>query len=300
MMNRKIIAGLGASALALTLAACSDDSGDTAASGEADATITLGYLPSWPDGLSTAYLLERFLEEAGYEVEHEDMSEAGVLYTALSNGDVDMYPSAWPEKTHDQYMQQYSDNIEDLGSYYDNAELTLAVPDYVEGVDTIEDLKGQAARFGGRIVGIEPSAGLTEQTQNTAMPAYDLDEEYDLATSSTPAMLAELDDAIQNNEDIVVTLWRPHFANHVFPIRDLEDPDKVMGEAESLHWLARSGFTEDYPELAEWFEQLSMTDEEYGALEDLVVNEFDGEEDKAIEAWLEQYPDVIPAAPKRN
>ena len=132
------------------------------------------------------------------------------------------------------------------------------------------------------------------------MPAYDLDAEYQLATSSTPAMLAELDAAIQDEEDIVVTLWRPHFANHVFPVRDLEDPDKVMGEAEALHWLARSGFSEEFPELADWFAELSMTDEEYGALEDLVVNEFEGEEDKAIAAWLEQYPDVIPAAPQRS
>ncbi|WP_454979672.1 glycine betaine ABC transporter substrate-binding protein [Corynebacterium propinquum] len=300
MINRKLLAGTGASALALTLAACADDGGDSAANGAGDATITLGYLPSWPDGLSTAYLIEHFLEEAGYEVEHDPQSEAAVLYTAVANGDIDMYPSAWPEMTHDHYMEEHGDNIEDLGAYYDNAQLTLAVPEYVEGVDKIEDLKGQGERFGGRIVGIEPSAGLTDQTENSAMPAYDLDDEYQLATSSTPAMLAELDAAIQDEEDIVVTLWRPHFANHVFPVRDLEDPDKVMGEAEALHWLARSGFSEEFPELADWFAELSMTDEEYGALEDLVVNEFEGEEDKAIAAWLEQYPDVIPAAPQRS
>src|SRR5699024_1205477 len=88
-------------------------------------TITLGYIPSWTDGLSTAYLLDHFLSEAGYTVEHEELSEAGVLYTALAQSDVDIYPSAWPEVTHAEYMEQYGDQMEDLGTYYDNAELTF-------------------------------------------------------------------------------------------------------------------------------------------------------------------------------
>ena len=41
MINRKLLAGAGASALALTLAACADDGGDSAANGAGDATITL-------------------------------------------------------------------------------------------------------------------------------------------------------------------------------------------------------------------------------------------------------------------
>src|SRR5699024_3973609 len=139
----------GAGLLGLGLAACgSDDSG----SGGGGGTITLGYIPSWTAGLSTAYLLDNRLTAMGYDVEHEEISEAGVLYAGLAQGDVDMYPSAWPEVTHASYMEEYGDSIEDLIGYYEGAVLNLSVPEYVD-IDSIEDLVGQADRFGNRIVG---------------------------------------------------------------------------------------------------------------------------------------------------
>ncbi|MFX7090753.1 glycine betaine ABC transporter substrate-binding protein, partial [Acinetobacter baumannii] len=81
-------------------------------------------------------------------------TEAGPLYAGLAQGDVDIYPSAWPELTHKSYMDTYGDSIEDLGSYYDNAKLTLAVPRYVD-LDSIDQLQANAARFDGKIYGIE-------------------------------------------------------------------------------------------------------------------------------------------------
>nr|MBT9410109.1 hypothetical protein [Salmonella enterica subsp. enterica serovar Typhimurium] len=101
-MKKKIltITALGAAA-ALTLAGCSGDgAGGTSGGGdgaEDKGTITLGFLPSWTDGLSTAYLLQDQLEKIGYTVEMKTLTEAGPLYTGLAQGDVDMYPSAWPE-----------------------------------------------------------------------------------------------------------------------------------------------------------------------------------------------------------
>src|SRR5699024_3269974 len=117
-------------------------------------------------------------------------------------------------------------------------------------------------------------------------------------TSSTAAMLAELQSAIDDEEDIVVTLWRPFWANSEFPIKDLEDPLGAMGDPETLHFLGREGFAEQFPEAAEFIGQIQLSDEEYGALEDLVVNEYgEGNEAEAIEAWLEQYPDAMPELP---
>src|SRR5690606_38350530 len=149
------------------------------------------------------------LGKMGYGVELEELTEASVIYTALAGGDIDVYTSAAPEKTHASYMEKYGEQIEDLGTYFDNGVLTIAVPEYMDDVNSIEDLKGQADRFGGEIIGIEPSAGLTEQTQNVMMPEYDLEAEYELVTSSTATMLAELKSKIDNEEDVVVTLWKP-------------------------------------------------------------------------------------------
>lgn len=291
---RTTVAATSVLALSVALAACgSDDGGSEGGDGEASGTITLGYIPSWTDGLSTAYLLEDRLEELGYDVEMETLTEPAPLYAGLAGGDVDIYPSAWSEFTHKSYMDEFGDKIEDLGAYYDNAKLTMAVPEYSE-LQSIEDLKGAASDLDGRIVGIEAGAGLTKTVQDAVIPEYDLGDDFELVTSSTPAMLAELKKATDAEEDIVVTLWRPFWANSAFPVRDLEDPKGALGESEALHFLATDGFSEEFPEAAELIKGIQLDDEQYGSLEDMVVNEYgEGKEAEAVDAWLEANPDVI-------
>ena len=297
-MKKKITTLLAIGAIgSLALAGCASNGGTGGTGGDADSgstgdkgTITLGFLPSWTDGLSTAYLLENKLEELGYDVEMKTLTDAGPLYTGLAQGDVDIYPSAWPELTHEKYMDKYGDDIEDLGTYYENAKLTIAVPEYSE-LNSIDDLKGKAANYDGKIIGIEPGAGLTEQTTKM-LEETGLNSEYELVTSSTAAMLTELKTATDKKEDIVVTLWRPFWANDAFPVKDLEDPKGAMGEAEGLHFLGTAGFADEFPEAAELIEKIKLDDEQYGALEDLVVNEYgEGKEADAVDAWLEEYGD---------
>lgn len=296
--KRTIMTAVGiAAAATLALAGCSGDGaggmggGNTGGNTGGDrGTITLGFLPSWTDGLSTAYLLQNQLEKIGYTVEMKTLTEAGPLYTGLAQGDVDIYPSAWPELTHAAYMETYGDSIEDLGAYYENAKLTIAVPEYSD-LNSIEDLAGAGDRFGGKIIGIEPGAGLTSQTQKM-IPEYGLEGEYELVTSSTAAMLTELKKATDRQEDIVVTLWRPFWANDAFPVKDLEDPRGAMGAAEALHFLGTSGFAEEFPDAARLIGQIELDDAQYGALEDLVVNEYgEGREAEAVDAWLAEYGD---------
>ena len=172
--RRTALVGGGAGLMGLGLAACGSDSGGDGGSGDGPEgqTITLGYIASWTDGLSTAYLLDNRLTAMGYTVEHQTIADAALLYAGLAQGDVNVYPSAWPEVTHAKYMEEYGDDIEDLIGYYEGAKLNLSVPDYVDDIQSIEDLKGQADRFGGKIYGIEPGAGLTDATQNDVIPGY--------------------------------------------------------------------------------------------------------------------------------
>ncbi len=301
MKKRHLTATIAlAAAASLGLAGCasgSDSSGDTGndSGSGSKGSITLGYLPGWTDGLSTAYLLEDQLTKLGYDVTLEEQTEVAVLYAGLAGGDFDMYPSAWSEATHKQYMEQFGDQIEDLGAYYDGAVLTIAVPEYMDDVNSIEDLKGAADRFGGEIIGIEPGAGLTEQTQNVMMPEYGLDGEYELVTSSTGAMLATLQSKIDAEEDVIVTLWRPFWANAAFPLKDLKDPKGAMGAPEALHFLGKFGFSEDFPEAAEYIAQIKLDDIAYGALEGLVTSdEFEGDPEGAVDAWLAEYASSYP------
>ncbi len=282
------------------MAACGSDdaSGGDTDNGGASGTITLGFIPSWTDGLSTAYLLEDQLTKLGYEVEMEELQEPGVLYAGLANGDFDMYPSAWPEVTHADYMKEFGDDIEDIGTYYENAKLTMAVPSYVD-VSSIEDLKGHAGDFGGRVVGIEAGAGLTKATKEKVFPEYGLSEDgYELLTSSTPAMLAELKKATEAKQDIVVTLWRPFWANSAFDMKDLEDPKGALGKSEALHFLGATGFAEKFPEAAEMIKGIKLSDEDYGSMEKAVNDAPEGEREAAIDTWLDEHPDAFPTMVK--
>ena len=290
----------GLAAVALTASACGGDADEdttTAAggttSGSACETVDLGFIPSWTDGLSMAHLWEGVLGEQGIEVEMTEIADAAPLYAGLAGGDVDVYPSAWSEVTHADYMAEYGDQVEDLGAWYEGAKLTFAVPEYTD-ISSIADLAGKADQFDGRIVGIEPGAGLTRTTRESVMPTYGLEGDYTLVESSTTAMLAELQSATDAEEDIVVTLWRPFWANSEFPVKDLADPEGALGGAEGLHTLAREGFSTDCADVASMMQNTTLTDEQYGSLENLVVNEYgEGRYAEAVDAWLEENPDFM-------
>lgn len=291
--------GLSAAFLALCagLTACgSGDGNGDSASGE-DKQITLGIIPSWTDGLSTAYLWKEVLGREGYEVEVKDISDAAPLYTGVAKGDVDVYPSAWSEVTHAAYMKKYGDDLEDLGSYYEGAALTWAVPEYSK-ISSIEDLGDRVEELDGKIIGIEPGAGLTEASKTSVIPEYGLDKAgFSLVESSTTAMLAELQKAIKDEREIVVTLWRPFWANAKFKVKDLEDPRGALGKTEALHAIATKGFSEEQPEIAKMFGNFTLDDEAYGSLEKAVVDAYDQDKEagveKAVKAWVDDHPTFI-------
>ena len=284
-----------AAALMLTACAGNGDEGDTGngESGGAEGTITLGYIEGWTDGQSIAYLLQNQFEKLGYDTEIETLTDNGPMYAALANGDIHVNASAWPEVTHASYMEEFGDDLESLGVWYDNAVLTIAVPEYSE-IESMADLAENGDLFDNEIIGIEPGAGLTEVTQESMMPAYGLDD-WTLATSSTASMLTVLSDAIDNEEEVVVTLWRPFWANAAYPVRDLEDPEGAMGEPEGLHILTHAGTADEFPEAGELMAGLQLSDEAYGALEELVTSdEYEGDSEGAVEVWLEENPDAFP------
>lgn len=305
----KSTATLSVLGLALTACGNGDDSGDDAeetdgAASEETATsegngeaggegeITLGIIPGWTDGVSLGNVWHELLENQGYDVEVQEVADAGALYLGVANGDVDVYPSAWPELTHASYMEDHGDSLENLGNYYEGAMLTLAVPEYTD-IDSIEELNDNADALDNRVVGIEPGAGHMDTTANEVFPTYGLDENFELVESSTAAMLSTLDDAYSNEEDIVVTLWRPFWAYGSWDMKDLEDPEGALGGEEPLSFVANSEFSSEFPDVADWMGNFTLNDEEYAALEDMIVNEYEGNEAEGAQTWLEENSDMI-------
>ena len=110
----------------------------------------------------------------------------------------------------------------------------------------------------------------------------------DYTTSSTPAMLQEVDTALANGDNIAVTLWRPHWAYDEYPMRDLEDPEGALGEAESIHTFANPDFVDENDQVAEWIGNFEMDSETLHSLENVMFNENADADDyqPIVEEWV--------------
>lgn len=268
-----------------------DETDDEAAgpSGEGG-TISIGWMP-WEEAIAVTNLWHVILEENGYEVEQQQL-DPGIVFEGLASGDLDLFLDAWLPNTHEDYWNQFGDDLEDLGDWLSDAPLTWTVPAYVEEVDSIADLNDHVDLFDGTIVGIEPGAGLTNASLNSVIPTYDLGDNYELIESSTPAMLSELDTAYQNQEPIIVTLWRPHPAYAQYDLKDLEDPEGALGEPDQIHAVARLGFSDDHPDIAQALENFAFEHDDLSQLE-VVVLEEEGQELENARAWLDENRDLV-------
>ena len=250
--------------------------------------IEFGFIP-WDEAIAVTNLWHHILEEEGYEVTQTQL-EVGGLYAGLAQGDLDVFVDAWLPATHADYWEEFGDDIEELGVWFDEAPLTWTVPEYVD-IDSIADLQGNADMFDGQIIGIEPGAGLTRISLEEVIPTYGLDDEYELVEGSTPAMLTALDEAISDEEPVVVTLWHPHWAYGEWDLKDLEDPENALGDPDEIRMVARDGFSADDPQVAEWLGNFEMTLDELSELE-VMINEMDSELEAAA-AWAEENPDRV-------
>lgn len=290
-------------ALALALTACAGDAdepaeepaeepGSSASASDPD-EITLVLPPEgWPEGVAATYLWANFFEQEGYDVTLETAGDMGVIYTALAGGQYDLFFDAWLPITHADYFEEYGDSMEQITAWYDDARLTIAVNESAP-ITSLTELADNADAFGNRIVGIEPGAGLTRVTKESVIPTYGL-EGMEFVESSSPAMLAELTGAVAADRDIVVTLWRPHWAYDEFPIRDLEDPEGALGDVEEIKVVGRDGFAADYPQATAWLKAFTFTGDQLFSLENIMFNEGEGEDPEgAVEQWLEENPDFF-------
>ncbi|MFE4966049.1 ABC transporter permease/substrate binding protein [Streptomyces sp. NPDC056660] len=253
--------------------------------------IKIGYIP-WDEGIASTFLWKELLEERGYKVTTSQYA-AGPLYTGLATGQLDFETDSWLPTTHAEYWKKYGKQLEDLGSWYGPTSLELTVPSYVKDVNSLADLKNHASEFGGKIVGIEPSAGMMGLLKSKVLKAYGLDGSYQVVDGSTPAMLAELKRAYAKRQPILVTLWSPHWAYSDYDLKKLKDPQGAWGSGDGVHTLSRKGFAGDNPEAGTWLKDFSMTEQQLTGLEAAIQKAGQGKEQDAVRAWLKRNPGLV-------
>jgi glycine betaine/proline transport system substrate-binding protein len=262
---------------------------------EVDKTADLVYV-NWAEGVAYTHLAKNILEtQMGYEVEIT-AADVAPAYTAVAQGDQDAFMETWLPVLHADYVEEYGDQITDLGHVYKGTQSGWVIPQYMadDGVTAISDLRDEevAERLDYEITGIDAGSGVMKTSDEKVMPSYGLrDFGYELVASSGPAMAAALKEAVDNEEYIVVTGWRPHWKFARWDLTFLEQDEEVVWQTGNIHIKGRKNIIIDKPELAQFLQNMFFTTDEIASLM-LAVNESDADPLESTKTWMEENTDV--------
>jgi glycine betaine/proline transport system substrate-binding protein len=206
--------------------------------------VKLAYV-EWDCATASTNLVKALLEDQGYEVDLYPVA-AAAMWQAVGAGDMDGMVTAWLPVTHATYLDKLQGKVENLGPISYGARLGWAVPSYVT-IDSIAEMNANADKFDGKIIGIDPGAGIMGLSEKV-MEEYNLNK-FELIEGSGATMTMALSNAIKNKEWVVVTAWSPHWMFGRWDLKYLEDPKGVLGEEEHIDTIVRKGLKDDMPEV---------------------------------------------------
>ncbi|UTR13383.1 glycine/betaine ABC transporter [Salipaludibacillus sp. LMS25] len=101
-------------------------------------TINLVFV-AWDSEIASTNMIAVVLEDLGYEV-NMDPLEANFMFQAIAEGEADAMVAAWLPGIHSHLLEDYGDDMVDLGANLEGAATGLVVPEYMD-IDSIEDLQ---------------------------------------------------------------------------------------------------------------------------------------------------------------
>jgi glycine betaine/proline transport system substrate-binding protein len=303
MVKRSLVLVLAVAVAVFVVAGCGGGGG-SAESG--NKTLTLGDI-GWTESVAVTNLTKVVLEEDfGYQEVELKTLDVGLLFEGVAGGDLNAFMDVWIPN-HTQLLAEVEDDVEHLEPWYEGqTTFGLAVPSYMEGVNSIADLNESGAE---RIIGIEPGAVISEKIEENVIPDYNLTLEHE--PSSTAAMLAEVERLYQDKEPFVFPPWCPNpmcgkvtgtFGARDFPgkfdFRYLEDPKNSQGnldEPAKISAIVNEDLSDEDPVAYAFINNLRLNDAELVALEDEITKAGD-DPVKGAKAWLENNRDVVQPA----
>ncbi|WP_280562007.1 MULTISPECIES: glycine betaine ABC transporter substrate-binding protein [unclassified Chromohalobacter] len=250
--------------------------------------ITLAYV-EWSSEVASTNVVRAVLEEQGYNVKMSSLS-AAAMWQAVAYGDADGMVAAWLPSTHEQYLKEVGDEVENLGPNLEGTKLGLVVPSYTD-ISSIGELDDKADVVNDEIVGIDPGAGLMNLTEK-AIEEYSLGDAINLQSGSGATMTAALDSAIKNDEDIVVAGWTPHWMFARWDLKYLDDPKNAYGGAEHINTVVRQGLKDDMPEAYAILDNFEWTPDQMGEV--MLMNQEEGSDPyENAKKWVDEHPDVV-------
>ncbi|OBS08165.1 glycine betaine ABC transporter substrate-binding protein [Acidihalobacter prosperus] len=259
-----------------------------AAQAAAKPTIKLGYVQSWPSSAITTSLAATVIRERLHTPVEMVSSAAGPMWEAVASDHTDAMLTAWLPTTHKTYYEKLWTRVVNLGPNVTGTQLGLAVPKYVP-VNTIAGLEKYAGKFQDRIVGVGAGAGINMNTE-TAIKTYGL-KSFQLQTSSTAAMTAQLQRAIKRKQWIVVTAWTPMWMWAKFDIKYLKDPKNVYGVGGHINTIANPGLIKKDPAVFTFLRRFSISSAQ---LQQMMLEAKNGKPVKSVvAAFIKAHPKQV-------
>ncbi len=250
----------------------------------------------WPEAIAKTHVAATVVEALGYETEIQELSVPGV-FEGLESGTLDIFVEAWFPTMQPNLDATDPGSIESIAINLPEATFSVAVNRTAcdAGVRSHEDLDRFANRFeqDGQptIFGIEPgNDGNQVVLDMIANDTYSLGD-WRLVESSTDGMLAQVDRRTSGGEWVAFTGWEPHWMNNRYDICLLEDPEEAWGGKSRVETLVNENFSEEYPELYEFFERMKVDRDIQAELIDQIDNSGKEPEEVAL-GWLRTNPAV--------
>src|SRR3712207_199686 len=251
-MVKRLLVLVAAFTVAALVAGCGGGGGSGSSESK---SLILGNI-GWTENVAVSNLTKVVLEEdLGYEEVELKVLDVGLTFEGVAGGDIHAFQDVWMPN-HQDYIAKVENDVEHLDPWYEGqTSFGLAVPSYMEGVNSIADLNQSGAE---RIIGIEPGAVISEKIEDNVIPDYNLTLEHE--PSSTAARLAEVERLYQDKEPFVFPPWCPNpmcgkvtgtFGEKDYPgqfdFRYLEDPKNSQGELDEPAKIS-SIVNEDLPD----------------------------------------------------
>jgi len=284
--------GLIVAMLALLLVACGDTDdknegtgNDKSGTGE-KTKLSIGLDP-YDYSTVPAYLSQVILEQEGFEVEIEE-AEIGILYEALSNQTIDAFVDVWSPNLHKDYLEKYSESFEIAGTLYSDMPFGMAVPQYLEDINTIQDVADHPELFNNKVYAIEPGSGMAMTTEEM-IKTYGMDD-FKVQNSSVAAMLAQVDTMFEKEEAIVFNAWRPHPMFVRFDIKFLEDPLNTW-KSDDVQIAVTPNLKEESPTAYKLFSNMELT---LDMVEEWIMQLDEGKPLRELaEVWVEENQETV-------
>lgn len=251
----------------------------------------------WTDITATTAVASTVLTALGYDTETKLLS-VPVTYTALSNGDIDVFLGNWmPTMEADIAPYREAGTVETVRTNLTGAKYTLATnaAGAALGIDSFDDIAAQSGPLGAQIYGIEPGNDGNRLILDMIEKGMFGLSGFTLVESSEQGMLAQVARADGAGEPVVFLGWEPHPMNANFQMTYLAGGDDVFGPnfgGAEVATNTRKGYVAECPNTGRFLQNLEFSLTLENEIMGAILN--DGTDPmEAAKTWLAANPQVL-------